>query len=72
MSKAAELYPQDGSIAGAAPGGVAEVRERIARRIEAIEEQAPCRRGLTREAGLAAPLWCARFWQRSGPQAAAR
>lgn len=41
MSKAAELYPQDGSIAGSAPGGVAEVRERIARRIEAIEEQAP-------------------------------
>ncbi len=43
MSKAAELYPQDGSIACAAPGGAAEVRERIARRIETIEEQAPLR-----------------------------
>lgn len=41
MVKAAERYPQDGSIAGAAPGGMAEVEERIENRIAFIHENAP-------------------------------
>ena len=41
MAIAEELYPQEGSIAGAAPGGIPEVEERIARRIAFFEEHAP-------------------------------
>ncbi len=41
MAIAEELYPQEGSIAGAAPGGIPEVEERIAHRIAFFEEHAP-------------------------------
>ena len=41
MSSARERYPMDGSIAGAAPGGIEEVRGRIARRIDDIAARSP-------------------------------
>ena len=41
MSTARERYPMDGSIAGAAPGGIEEVRGRIARRIDDIAARSP-------------------------------
>ena len=41
MAEARELYPQDGSIAGAAPGGIAEVEGRIEQRIAYFEAHAP-------------------------------
>lgn len=41
MSSALERYPMDGSIAGAAPGGIEEVQDRIARRIDDIAARSP-------------------------------
>ncbi len=41
MLHAAEIYPPDGSIAGAAPGGKEEVAQRIADRIVYLEEHSP-------------------------------
>lgn len=41
MSTARERHPMDGSIAGAAPGGIEEVHGRIARRIDDIAARSP-------------------------------
>lgn len=41
MTNAANLYPQDGSIAGAAPGGEAEIEQRMADRIAFLEAYSP-------------------------------